>query len=150
MIKDEIFKYAKIALADKNLDTVLNDDFRGSILNYFSNLGYNDIDIDKIQFFMTALVDALKKTGLKKLSMKELEDFLYFYSENEDKSNEYVPGIYRGEVNFEDSFVQEPMYENNDIKILHLGTLHYDNNQESIEKYRVVRFAKERCTCNNF
>ena len=49
---------------------------------------------------MTALVDALKKTGLKKLSMKELEDFLYFYSENEDKSclsaaEEYQREYYR-------------------------------------------------------
>lgn len=148
--KEDVFQYAKIALSGKNLDTALSDDFRDALFQYFSKKGYEDTDIDKVQFFMTELVDALRKTGIETPTIEQLEDFLYFYTENEDKSNEYVPGIYRGQLDFEDSFSKEAMYEDDNIKIMHLGTLHFDNAQESVEKYEVIKFAKERSSCNCF
>ena len=141
--KEEVFQYAKMALAGKNLDTVLNDGFRDAIFQYFFVKGYDDVEIDKIQLFMTKLVETLSKTGIKTPSIEQLEDFMYFYTENEDKSHEYVPGIYSGESIFEDSFSKDAMYEDENIRIMHIGTLHYDNQQESVEKYRVVRFAKD-------
>lgn len=150
MLKDEIFQYAKIALANKDLNTVLNDSFRDAVLQYFSNKNYSYTDIDKIQVFMTELVTNLKKTGLNRLSEKEFEDFFSFYTEHEDKSNEYIPGIYRGSLVYEDSFAVEPMYEDENMRIIHIGTLHYDDNQESIEKYRVVKFATEETPASIF
>ena len=141
--KEEVFQYAKMALAGKNLDSVLNDSFRDAVFQYFSNMGYEDTDIDKIQLFMTKLVDALGKTGIETPTVEQLEDFMYVYTENEDQSNKYIEGIYEGELKFEDSFAKDAMYEDENIRIIHLGTLYYDNNQESVEKYKVVKFAKD-------
>lgn len=141
MIKEEVFKYAKFALADKDLETVLSDEFRDGLLRFFTNKNYGDGEIDVIQSFMTELVQNLRQRGYKKLSMSELDEFLD-YSKYRDQSGNYTPGIYQGELEYKDSFASEAMFEDDEFKVIHLGSLYYDNNQESVEKYRIVRFAK--------
>lgn len=141
MIKEEVFQYAKSALANKDLNTVLNDGFRQAVFNYFSRNKYGDGEIGIIQNFMTELVQTLKERGYTKLSNTELDNFLD-YTKYKNQSGEYIPGIYQGELVFKDSFASEPMFEDDEFKVIHLGSLYYDNNQESVEKYRIVRFSK--------
>ena len=150
MIKDEVFSYTKKALANKDLDTILNDRFRNAVFNYFSIKGYSDLDIDKIQQFMEELVLNLRERGLRRVSEEELDQFFNVPIENTDQSYRYKPGLSMGEPKFKAQVAQKSLYEDGDLRITSLGTLYYDNNQEYIEKYMVVRFAKENHPSSTF
>ena len=143
MEEKELYEYARLALAGKDIDSVIDDNFRNALFQYFYSKGYDDQKIDELQYKMTEFVHTFKQTAIKTPTLDQLEDFIHFYTTKTDRSNDYIEGIYDGELRFEDSFAQDAMYEDEDIRITHLGTLYYDNDQEFIEKYRVVRFAKE-------
>lgn len=143
MIKDDVLNYAKLTLAGKDLDTVLDEDFRNSVLKFLTKQKYTDAEIVKVQHFMSELVLTLKETGIKKMSLQDFNDFFDSYTgNNSDQSKHYIPGINRGKTVFNHEFNHEPMFENEDFKIIDMGMLSYDNNQEYVHKYKIVRFAK--------